>query len=187
MYSKRLIDFARSLDRVKVGVYFARNDLKYALEDVHSDADEEKWNQIWRRPDTYLSAMEASIPALEEKFYEQLAEESKQLGTVEFVGGRVIVPEWVKQQFEYLNGDEYGRSESYIRQRASEGYKVLFDPSGTDYLVNILPPNVPDELIEVWWSRVDSQFHSACGEHEDAAGYLTRVDGMGWRVFAVEQ
>ena len=176
MYSQELVDLARVLDRLTVGLYHARNDLDGALPDVIAYISE-----------AYLSAMESTIPVLEKRFIELLVEESRPWGRVDIVDGQILVPDWVVAQFDgYVNDDEFGWSLEDIQRARGEGYKILFEPPGVHgYEVNRLRSGVPDSLIEVWWSRAD--IHVGCGRHGDISGFLTKVDGMGWQIFATEQ
>jgi hypothetical protein len=176
MYSQELVDLARVLDRLTVGLYRARYyDLDDALLDVNRDITE-----------TYLSAMESTVPVLERRFIDLLIDESRPYGAVEVVDGKILVPDWVESQFDgYVDGDET-LSLHELQAARAEGYKILFEPPGVHgYEVNRLLPGVPDSLIEVWWSRAD--IHVGCGRHADICGFLTKVDGMGWQIFATEQ
>lgn len=177
MYSQELVDLGRVLDRLTVGLHHARN----------SGLDEALHGSNASMTETYLSAMESTVPILESRFIELLVKESRPWGEVEVVGGKVLVPEWVQRQFDgYIDGDEFHWSLADIQQARAEGFKILFEPPGPHgYDVNRLHPSVPDALIEVWWSRADT--HVGCGRHGDICGFLTKVDGMGWQIFATEQ
>ncbi|MFP3637856.1 hypothetical protein [Paraburkholderia sp. SIMBA_054] len=177
MYSSELVDLARVVDRLTVGLYRARvYDLNDHLHDVTGYITER-----------YLSAMESTVPVLQARFAEMLVEESRPYGAVEVIDGKILVPDWVERQFDgYVDGDEFHCSTEDIQRFRAEGYKVLFEPPGPHgYDINRLRPEVPDELIEVWWSRADNHF--ACGPHKDICGFLTKVDGLGWQIFAAEQ
>lgn len=176
MYSQKLVDLARVLDRLTVGLYHARHQLEDAVPDA-----------IKRITETYLSEMESTIPVLEKRFIELLVDESRPYGKVEVVDGKILVPDWVEAHFNgYVNDDEFGWSLEDIQRARAEGYKILFEPPGVHgYEVNRLHSSVPDSLIEVWWSRAD--IHVGCGRHDDICGFLTKVDGMGWKIFATEQ
>lgn len=176
MYSQELVDLARVLDRLTVGLYHARNQLEDAVSLGLKEMTE-----------TYLSAMESTIPVLERQFIEMLVAESRPYGVVEVVDSKILVPDWVEAKFDgYIDGDEFGWSRDDIVRAHAEGYKVLFEPSGMHgYEVNRLDSSVPDSLIEVWWSRAD--IHVGCGRHNDICGFLTKIDGMGWHVFFTEQ
>lgn len=177
MYSQELVNLARVLDRLTVGLYRARND--ELVDALHDGAN--------RVTEIYLSAMESTLPIPEERFVNLLVSESAPHFQEEVAEGRILVPDWVQTQFgDYVDGDEIHYSLDDIQRTRAEGYKVLFEPPGPHgYDINRLHPWVPDEVVEVWWSRADS--HSGCGRHSDISGFLTKVDGMGWQIFATEQ
>jgi len=176
MYSEELVDLARVLDRLTVGLQHAR----------YYDLDEALHGGNAKMTQTYLEAMESTVPIMEKRFTHLLVEESRPWGVIEVVDGQILVPDWVERQFDgYVDGDETLSLEE-IQQARAEGYKILFEPPSVHgYEVNRLLPGVPDSLIEVWWSRAD--IHVGCGRHNDISGFITKVEGMGWQIFATEQ
>ncbi len=187
MYSKKLVELARSVDRMEMALVFAHNDLEYALADAHPEDTEEQDEKRWAIPNEYFRGLNEAIGMIYGQFVEQLITESQLYGNIAINDEQIIVPEWVNTLLKVVYEYEHFTADR-IRELVSEGFKVVHlgsDMDGCFDNVTVFDKEVPDCAIEVWWSRWAS--FSAIGRHEDIRGFLDRVDGLGWQAFNVEQ
>lgn len=187
MYSKKLVELARSVDRMEMALAFARNDLEYALADAHPNDTAERHKRRWAIPNEYFRGLDEATGMIYGQFVEQVTVESQPYGKIAIADGRIVVPEWAKTLMKVVYECEYF-TEDRIRELVGEGFKVVHigqDMEGRFDNVTVFAKEVPDCVIEVWWSRWAS--FSAIGRHEDICGFLDRVQGLGWQAFDVEQ
>lgn len=187
MYSKKLVELARSVDRMEMSLAFARHDLEQALLDAHPDNTDEQDKRLWEIPNKYFRGLDEAIGMIYGQFVEQLSVESQPHGGIALANGRIIFPEWVSTLMNVVHECEYF-TEDRVRELVTEGFKVVHVGPGWKGQfdnVTVFAKEVPDSVIEVWWSRWAS--FEAIGRHGDIRGFLDQVEGLGWQAFIREQ